>query len=257
MVGFGFMDNTILIRAGDAIERHFGVHFELTGLQSAAWGQVVSDFSGVLFGGVIESVSRRYVAAPGLTMSQFQLRSAQIVGTAGAALGVVAGCLLGMLNLLMLDLDAAERLKRAAELKTIFDTVMDSAVETMGCPVGTIFIVDEDNNEIWSRAMAGYEGVVRRPLDKNASIASWVAHHGIEDHCEDAPNDPRFCSDIDALTGVPAKQILTFPVFSHESPEKVIAVVQFFNKPGGFLEEDKRVMKMLCKHCGIFMAKTT
>jgi len=255
MVGFGLMDNTILIRAGDVVDRHFGTTFGFTGLQSAACGQVLSDFCGVLFGGVIESVSRRYVAAPGLTVSQLQLRTTQIVGTSGAAVGVVIGCILGMANLLTMDLELAERLKRFAELKTIFDTVMVSAVETMGCPVGTIFLVDEEKQEVWSRAAAGYDGVVRRPLDETASLASWVAVHGEPLLVEDAQLDPRFCRDIDELSNEPAKEILTYPVYSHSNPGKVVAVVQFFNKPGGFTEEDKRVMTMLCRHCSIFMAK--
>lgn len=254
MVGFGLMDNSILIHAGDAIERRFGVQFNLKGLAAAACGQVISDFCGVCFGGCIEALSRRHIAAPGLTLSQAQLRVTQLVGTAGAATGVVVGCLLGMCNLLVVDLEAAERLKRATELETIFKAVMESATATMACPVGTLFVVDGERREIWTRSTAGYEGVVRRPLEAAASLAAWVAVHGLPAVVNDAHADPRFCADIERMIGVEVQSVMTYPVFAPSDPGRVVAVVQFFNKPGGFCEEDGRVLQMLCTHCGIFMS---
>ncbi|EOD36166.1 hypothetical protein EMIHUDRAFT_49391, partial [Emiliania huxleyi CCMP1516] len=53
MVGFGFMDNTVMIQAGNAIDCTLGVSFglsTLTALRAAAFGQVCSDSAGVLFG---------------------------------------------------------------------------------------------------------------------------------------------------------------------------------------------------------------
>ena len=39
-VGFGFMDNLVMIQAGDLIDNTIGVHFGLATLTAAAFGQV-------------------------------------------------------------------------------------------------------------------------------------------------------------------------------------------------------------------------
>ena len=54
MVGFGFMDNMVMIQAGDLIDNTIGVRFGLKTLAAAACGQIISDMSGVMFGGVEE-----------------------------------------------------------------------------------------------------------------------------------------------------------------------------------------------------------
>jgi len=56
-VAFGFVDNTVLIQAGDLIDNTFGVYFALPTLAAAAMGQVFSDTSGVLFGSYIEMLA--------------------------------------------------------------------------------------------------------------------------------------------------------------------------------------------------------
>ena len=90
MVGFGFMDNLVMIFAGDLIDNTIGVRFGLATLVSvgfaarlpiptergrpadrrhktrdraAAFGQVFSDVSGVAFGGVVDSASSRASAS--------------------------------------------------------------------------------------------------------------------------------------------------------------------------------------------------
>jgi len=166
----------------------------------------------------------------------------------------VVGCLLGMCNLLFLDLQEAERLKQAAKLETMFNTVMESAVETMGCEIGTAFIVDNEKKEIWTRATAGYQGVVCRPLEESASLAAWSAINGEPVILEDAHADPRYCRDIEAILRRPVRSVATYPVFSHSDKGSVIAIVQFFNKPTGFSEDDRRVLKMMCVHFSLFMA---
>jgi len=55
MIGFGFMDQTIMVHAGDYIDSTLGVTFGLATIQAAAMGQLVSDTSGVLFGNTLES----------------------------------------------------------------------------------------------------------------------------------------------------------------------------------------------------------
>lgn len=254
MVGFGLMDNTILIRAGDAIDRYFGVAMNLRGMESAACGQVLSDFCGVCFGGVVESVSRRVILPAAFTASQLALRTTQLTGVAGAALGVVFGCILGMANFMFMDLEEAERLKTMAELGTIFETVMSSAKECLGAQTGSIFLVDEAKQELFTRVALNVDHIIRVPLTEH-SIAGWVALKNKVVNLEDAYTDERFNRETDKRTGNRTRTMLSHPVVSIDNPDKVIAVVQLINKPTPFDDNDIKVVKMLSTHTAIFLAK--
>ena len=59
MIGFGFMDNTIMIHAGHYIDCTLGVAFSLSTLAAAGIGQIFSGIGGVLFGDTLETVFRQ------------------------------------------------------------------------------------------------------------------------------------------------------------------------------------------------------
>jgi len=93
MIGFGFMDNFIMITAGSAIDHSLGVHMGLATMTAAAIGQVVSDVSGVIFG---DTLSRVFSISPAkLTEAQKKLALVGRIRLAGAVLGVICGCTLG------------------------------------------------------------------------------------------------------------------------------------------------------------------
>jgi len=52
MIGFGFIDQTVMIQAGNAIDCSIGITFGLSTLTAAAIGQVCSNAAGILFGWV-------------------------------------------------------------------------------------------------------------------------------------------------------------------------------------------------------------
>ncbi|VEU40932.1 unnamed protein product [Pseudo-nitzschia multistriata] len=93
MVGFGFMDNFVMITVGSAIDNSLGVHLGLATMTAAAMGQVVSDVSGVVFG---DTLSRILRISP-VQLTAMQQKSA-IVGRLrlwGAVAGVILGCTMG------------------------------------------------------------------------------------------------------------------------------------------------------------------
>jgi hypothetical protein len=75
-VAFGFVDNTVLIHMGDAIDTTFGVYFGLPTLAAAAIGQVFSDTTGVVFGSSIEALATRLgLPVPNLSVAQVPPRA--------------------------------------------------------------------------------------------------------------------------------------------------------------------------------------
>eukprot|EP00466_Bigelowiella_natans_P007209 jgi/Bigna1/137978/aug1.42_g12686 len=138
MIGFGFMDNLVMIQAGDIIDNSIGVTFGLTTLTAAAFGQVCSDVSGVCFGGVIEQFAAKVASGTmglpqsTLTKQQLSTKRMKIFSTLCAAVGVVIGCFLGMVSLLFMDLDKAERQKKAKRLGgRVFDRYDDDHSNTL------------------------------------------------------------------------------------------------------------------------------
>lgn len=253
------MDNSILIRAGDAIDNSMGDNFGLTGLECAACGQILSDFSGVLFGGVIESVSRKFLLPPSLTQTQHSLRIVQLTGTMGAAIGVVLGCIIGMGNLYFMDLKEAERLKELAEMQKLFKVCLQSAIKAFGAGAGTIWVVSEEDAKLWSFGSTGLNDRLQVALT-DSSLAGWVAVHNKVLNIPDAYKDSRFNQEVDRLTGNHTKCVLAIPVVSQGDEGKVIAVLQLLNKQGGgadcpgFNAVDLQMAKMVGEHISVFLS---
>jgi len=103
MIGFGFMDQTIMLQAGNAIDCTLGVMFGISTLTAAAFGQICSDGAGVLFGRSLEQlVSSMGVPKSGITTAQRSLVIVKKTKLAGSFIGVVLGCTLGLVNLLFI-----------------------------------------------------------------------------------------------------------------------------------------------------------
>ena len=148
MVGFGFMDNLVMIQAGDLIDNSIGVTFGLATLTSAAYGQIVSDVSGTLSSGVVEAMAAKLgLPRANLSGEQMTLRSVQVYGTLGAVVGVACGCLLGMSCLMFMDLEkSGERLKKAGELRTLYATLMEDGHNVIGAEHCALFLLDKSTD---------------------------------------------------------------------------------------------------------------
>ena len=102
-VGFGFLDNFIMIVAGDLIDHHIGVTFAISTMAAAALGNTISDVFGVGSAWYVEAMAAKLGASPPvLSMEQMDLSVARVAANVGRAVGVAAGCVLGMLPLLFM-----------------------------------------------------------------------------------------------------------------------------------------------------------
>jgi len=126
MVAFGFIDNTVMLHAGNFIDLTLGVTFGLSTLAAAACGQVCSDSGGVLFGSYIFAAAQRMgLPEPKFTPQQKMLRMVRWTGNAGAAIGVFCGCCLGLVNLFLIDTNEARQNKLFNRSKIELDFAID------------------------------------------------------------------------------------------------------------------------------------
>lgn len=141
-VGFGFLDNAIMISAGSTIEQSIGVTLGLSTLAAAGLGNLLSDVAGIGLGNTIEMASHK-LGLPDPKLSAKQARSSYVrwVRLAASVVGIAIGCILGLFPLLFVQS------KEEARLRRIFDQMdtngngeidfneLQSALETIGLTV--------------------------------------------------------------------------------------------------------------------------
>ncbi|MEM8502480.1 MAG: adenylate/guanylate cyclase domain-containing protein [Cyanobacteria bacterium P01_D01_bin.1] len=121
------------------------------------------------------------------------------------------------------------------------EPMLDELLETFTLKIGqilqaertTIFVVDEDRQELWSKIAQGTEAdslEIRLPLSHG--IAGYVATTGEGLNIPDAYADSRFSDATDKQTGYRTRNILCMPVVN--SDRKVVAIAQLLNKIGPY-----------------------
>ncbi|XP_035826405.1 transmembrane protein 65 [Aplysia californica] len=100
-IGFGFLDNFLMIVAGEYIDVTLGAAFGISTMAAAAWGNLISDVGGLGSASYVESLASKVgVRSPHLSPKQVDMSSTKWASNMGKVVGVVIGCLLGMFPLL-------------------------------------------------------------------------------------------------------------------------------------------------------------
>ena len=103
-IGFGFLDNLVMIIAGDYIDLTIGITFGISTMAAAALGNTVSDIAGIGSAWYVESIASKVgVKSPNCTPTQLEMPSARWVANIGRAVGVIIGCILGMFPLMFIE----------------------------------------------------------------------------------------------------------------------------------------------------------
>jgi len=143
-IGFGMMDQTVMIQAGNVIDCTIGVTFGLSTLSAAAVGGLISNVCGILFGGTLESAAKAAgLPSSNLTAAQRALPYVKINRLFSQALGVLLGCTLGLVNLFFIDHEKSSSLKLqqqtedrefAFEVEASNEDIVDATVFTVRGP---------------------------------------------------------------------------------------------------------------------------
>ncbi|GCB61196.1 transmembrane protein 65 isoform X2 [Scyliorhinus torazame] len=109
-VGFGFLDNAIMIVAGTQIELSIGVIFGISTMAAAALGNLVSDVAGLGLAGYVEALASRLgLPSPDLNPKQADMWQTRLSSQLGKVIGVTIGCILGMFPLLFFKTEEEEK----------------------------------------------------------------------------------------------------------------------------------------------------
>lgn len=107
---------------------------------------------------------------------------------------------------------------------------------------GSLFLVDRERNELWTKVAQGAATEIRMPADRG--IAGAVVSSGEVVNLADAYADPRFNGTFDLATGYRTRSLLSVPM--RDTAGAVVGVLQALNKRAGqFNEEDEELLLAL------------
>jgi len=145
--------------------------------------------------------------------------------------------------------DASKIVNSSLDIDQLLRLILETATRTVSADRGTLYILDDLKNELWSKVQQG-STVVEIRLPVGRGIAGFVASSGEIINISDAYNDQRFNPEIDKTTGYRTKTILCMPMKNKEG--KIIGVFQLLNKAGGsFTKEDEEFIEGLSVHASI------
>lgn len=135
------------------------------------------------------------------------------------------------------------------KLDPLLELIINSTSKIIGADRSTIFLLDKEKEELWSRKAQGLEvGQVRFSIQKG--LAGHVAKTGESLNCPDVNKDLRFNKDIDLQTGYHTKNLITVPLKGRGG--KIIGVLQVVNKfDNMFTKEDEEILHALASQAAI------
>ncbi len=153
------------------------------------------------------------------------------------------------IDLLTSLFEAAKKVNSSLDLDELLRIILDTATEGTNADRGTLYLIDHERDEIWSKIIKDESiSEIRMPIGKG--IAGYVAQTGDVIYTEDAYKDPRFNPEIDRITGYRTRSILCMPM--KDKNGQIIGVFQLLNKENElFKKEDEKFIEALSAHASI------
>ncbi len=134
------------------------------------------------------------------------------------------------------------------DLGALLDLVAREAARLLDAERASIFLLDRDKSEMSSKVALGSDEILR--FDARLGVAGAAALSGQTINVDDAYNDSRFHTGIDARTGYRTRNLLAVPLRNYEG--EVTGSFEALNKKRGrFSEEEEQILKSLAAHIAI------
>ncbi len=146
-------------------------------------------------------------------------------------------------------LKIARTISAEIDLDRLLKTIAEQTKFALKADRCTVFLIDKDKKELWSKVALGLEHKeIRFPMEKG--LAGHVAKTGKTINIQNAYNDERFNQEIDIQTGYKTQSILCMPI--RNLKYEVIGVFQVINKfEGSFTETDEDLLITIGSSAGI------
>jgi len=144
---------------------------------------------------------------------------------------------------------AALALNSSLDLDLILEKNLKILLEVLDADRGTIYLIDRDKQQIWSKVLTG-EGIREIRLPVGVGLAGHVALTGETLLIPDVYEDPRFNREYDVLNNYRTRSMLVMPIRNQD--RQVIGVFQVINKrEGAFTALDAEFASSLSEIAGV------
>src|SRR5690242_8572053 len=134
------------------------------------------------------------------------------------------------------------------DLGALLDLVAHEATRLLDCDRASIFILDRERNELWSKVALGSEEILR--FDARLGVVGSTVTTGETISVRDAYSDPRFYGVIDGQTGYRTRNLLAVPMRNQHG--EIIGAFEVLNKRlGSFHQKDEETVTALASHAAI------
>src|SRR5271154_5541485 len=148
--------------------------------------------------------------------------------------------------------EATKRLNSTLDLGELIHIILQIATRQTGAERGTVFLVDQERQEMWSLVGLGLQQqVIRFPATRG--IAGWVAREGTAVRLENAYEDARFEPGIDRQLGFTTRRLMGLPIRNESGV--IIGVLELLNKAEAFTAEDEAFLDALSAHVALALEK--
>ena len=148
----------------------------------------------------------------------------------------------GRVQKLQSILDVAKQMAAERNMDNLLPLIAQHASRVASADRCSIFILDRERNELWSKVAQGTTREIRLPV--GSGIAGTVAQSGTVINIEDAYQDERFNRSFDTESGYRTRTILAVPM--RDANGEVTGVIQALNKDvGTFTAEDEELLLAL------------
>ena len=134
------------------------------------------------------------------------------------------------------------------DLGALLDLIAREATALLDADRASIFLLDREKNELWSKVALGSPEELR--FDARLGVAGHAVTTGETVNVTDARRDPRFYGDIDDHTGYRTRTLLAVALRNHR--DEIVGAFEVLNKREGiFTADDQRMLEALATHAAI------
>ncbi len=148
-------------------------------------------------------------------------------------------------------MDSARSIMAEMDLDSLLRLIMSKVTDVMKADRSTLFLIDKDTSELWSRVAQGTSEI---RIPSGAGIVGYTARTGETLNLADAYDDPRFNRELDKKTGYRTRSMISMAVKNPQG--EIIGAIQVLNKLDGsvFSETDQALLEAFCSLAGISLA---
>ena len=141
-----------------------------------------------------------------------------------------------------------QRINSERDLGALLDLIAREAIKLLDCDRASIFLLDRERNELWSKVALGSNEILR--FDSRSGIAGAAVSSGLPINVLDAYSDPRFYTEIDSRTGYRTRTILAVPLRNQFGD--ILGAFETLNKRSGvFNRQDEESLLTIASHAAI------